>query len=323
MDGVILVVSAADGVQVQTREHVILAKEIGIPYLIVFLNKIDVIQDREMLDIIELEIRELIEKYGFSTDTPVIRGSAKRALEGDKKYLDGIRELMDKVDEYIVNPDRLLNAPFILPVETVLVAQGRGTVVTGKVEAGTIRVGDELEAVGKKIFKTSCMGLEMFRKILDVAQAGDNVGVLLKNVPNKEIYKGYVLAAPGLMKTSDKFLAKVYILTKEEGGRANPFRSGYKPQFFFRVTNVTGTIIVNKKSFENLQLQEESNQIKEEDNLQKEEENEEEIEIVIPGDSLIVEVHLVEKSVINKGLRFIMREGKKTIGAGTILKIIE
>ncbi len=271
-----------------------------------------------MLDIIELEIRELIENYGFSAETPVIRGSAKRALEGDKTYLDGIKQLMETVDNYIVNPNRLLNAPFILPVETVLVAQGRGTVVTGKVEAGTIKIGDELEAVGKKIFKTSCMGLEMFRKILDVAQAGDNIGVLLKNVPNKEIYKGYVLAAPGLMKTSNKFTAKVYILTEKEGGRANPFRSGYKPQFFFRVTNVTGTIIVNKKSDENLQLKETVKVI--EENIPQEEE---EIDIVMPGESLIIEVNLVEKSVINQGLRFVMREGKKTIGAGTILKIIE
>jgi len=319
MDGVILVVSAADGVQVQTREHVILAKEIGIPYLIVFLNKIDVVQDKEMLDIIEMEIRELIEKYGFSIDTPVVRGSAKRALEGDKTYLEGIKELMEKVDSYIKNPDRLLNAPFILPVETVLVAQGRGTVVTGRVEQGTIKVGDELEAVGKKLFKTSCVGLEMFRKILDSAQAGDNIGVLLKNVPNKEIYKGYVLAAPGLMKTSNKFTAKVYILTEKEGGRANPFRSGYKPQFFFRVTNVTGTIIVNKKSEENLQLKQENPVV--EEKLPSDEE--EEIDIVMPGESLVIEVNLVEKSVINQGLRFVMREGKKTIGAGTILKILE
>jgi elongation factor Tu len=319
MDGVILVVSAADGVQVQTREHVILAKEIGIPYLIVFLNKVDVVHDKEMLDIIEMEIRELIEKYGFSIDTPVVRGSAKRALEGDKNYLEGIKELMEKVDSYIKNPDRLLNAPFILPVETVLVAQGRGTVVTGRVEQGTIKVGDELEAVGKKLFKTSCVGLEMFRKILDSAQAGDNIGVLLKNVPNKEIYKGYVLAAPGLMKTSNKFTAKVYILTEKEGGRANPFRSGYKPQFFFRVTNVTGTIIVNKKSEENLQLKQENPVV--EEKLPSDEE--EEIDIVMPGESLVIEVNLVEKSVINQGLRFVMREGKKTIGAGTILKILE
>jgi elongation factor Tu len=319
MDGVILVISASDGIQVQTIEHVILAKEIGIPYLVVFLNKTDVVHDKEMLDIIELEIRELIEKYGFSAETPIIRGSAKRALEGDKTYLDGIRNLMENVDTYIKNPDRLLNEPFILPVETVLVAMGRGTVVTGRIEQGTIKIGDELEAVGKKLFKTSCVGLEMFRKILDTAQAGDNVGILLKNIPNKEIYKGYVLAKPGLMKTSNKFKAKVYFLTEKEGGRANPFRSGYKPQFFFRVSNVTGTILVNKKSEENLQLKEE-NLTNQEDISQQ---DEEEIDIVMPGESLVIEVHLVEKSVINQGLRFVMREGKKTIGAGTILSIIE
>jgi len=272
-----------------------------------------------MLDIIEMEIRELIEKYGFSIDTPVVRGSAKRALEGDKTYLQGIKELMEKVDSYIKNPDRLLNAPFILPVETVLVAQGRGTVVTGRVEQGTLKVGDELEAVGKKVFKTSCVGIEMFRKILDISHAGDNIGVLLKNVPNKEIYKGYVLAVPGLMKTANKFTAKVYILTEKEGGRANPFRSGYKPQFFFRVTNVTGTIIVNKKSEENLQLKQENPVV--EEKLPSDEE--EEIDIVMPGESLVIEVNLVEKSVINQGLRFVMREGKKTIGAGTILKILD
>jgi elongation factor Tu len=311
MDGVILVVSASDGIQVQTREHVILAKEIGIPYMVVFLNKTDVVKDSAMLDLIELEIRELIEKYGFSVDTPVVRGSAKRALEGDKFYLDGIKQLMETVDKFIKNPNRLLNAPFIMPVEIVLVAQGRGTVVTGKVETGTIKVGDELEAVGKKLFKTSCIGLEMFKKTLDYAQAGDNIGVLLKGVPNREIYKGYVLAAPGLMKTSSKFKAKVYFLTEKEGGRANPFRSGYKPQFFFRVSNVTGTILVNKKDEDNIQ------------NEGKEASSDEEIDIVTPGESLVIEVNLVEKSVINEGLRFVMREGKKTIGAGTILKILD
>ena len=318
MDGVILVVSAADGVQVQTREHIILAKEIGIRYIVVFLNKIDVVHDKDMLDIIELEIRELIEKYGFSSETPVIRGAAKRALDGNATYLEGIIKLMDAVDEHIKDPERDLTSSFILPVETVLVAQGRGTVVTGRVETGTIKIGQELEAVGKKTFKTICMGLEMFRKILDNAQAGDNIGVLLKNVPNKEIYKGYVLAAPGLMKTSNKFKAKVYILSEKEGGRANPFRSGYKPQFFFRVSNVTGTIMVNKKSEENQQLLQEDKNKELNYNV-----DEDDIDIIMPGESVVIEVHLVEKSVINKGLRFVMREGKKTIGAGTILSILE
>jgi elongation factor Tu len=299
MEGVILVVSAADGIQVQTREHVILAKEIGIPYMVVFLNKTDVIRDRSMLDLIELEIRELIENYGFSADTPVIRGSAKKALEGDVNFVNSIKELMQNVDVFIKNPNRLLNAPFILPIETVLVAQGRGTVVTGKVEQGSIKVGDELELVGKKIFKTFCMGIEMFRKILDEAQAGDNIGVLLKNVPNRDVYKGYVLATPNIMKTASKFKAKVYILSEKEGGRSKPFKSGYKPQFFFRVSNITGTIVLDKKA------------------------EDEDEPIVMPGDSLVIEVNLGEKAVINNGLRFVMREGKKTIGAGAILEINE
>jgi len=234
MEGVILVVSAADGIQVQTREHVILAKEIGIPSMVVFLNKTDVVRDRSMLDLIELEIRELIENYGFSPDTPVIRGSAKKALEGDSEYTKTVKELMDNVDTFIKNPNRLVDAPFILPVETVLVAQGRGTVVTGKIEQGSVKVGTDLELVGKKLFKTSVMGIEMFRKILEEGIAGDNVGILLKNVPNREVYKGYVLATPNVMKTANKFKAKVYILSEKEGGRSKPFKSGYKPQFFFQ-----------------------------------------------------------------------------------------
>jgi len=266
--------------------------------MVVFLNKTDVVRDRSMLDLIELEIRELIENYGFSPDTPVVRGSAKKALEGDPEYVKTVKELMANVDTFIKDPNRLLNAPFILPVETVLVAQGRGTVVTGKVEQGSLKVGDELELVGKKIFKTFCMGLEMFRKTLEESRAGDNVGVLLKNVPNREIYKGYVLATPNIMKTANKFKAKVYILSEKEGGRSKPFKSGYKPQFFFRVSNITGTIILEKKT-------------------------EEDEAIVMPGESLVIEVVLVEKAVINKGLRFVMREGKKTIGAGAILEIIE
>jgi len=300
MDGVILVVSASDGIQVQTREHVILAKEIGIPYMVIFLNKVDVIKDKSMLDLIELEIRELIESYGFAADTPVIRGSAKKALEGDSVYLKTIKELMDNVDAYIKNPNRILNAPLIMPIETVLVAQGRGTVVTGKIEQGSIKVGDELEVVGKKLFKTSCMGLEMFRRTLEIAEAGDNVGVLLKNVPNRDVYKGFVLSAPGFMKTASKFTAKVYILSEKEGGRSKPFKSGYRPQFFFRVSNVTGTILLQQNN----------------------EQTDDEL-IVMPGESLVIQVNLVEKSVINIGLRFVIREGKKTIGAGTILSIIE
>jgi len=301
MEGVILVVSVTDGVQVQTREHIILAKEIGISSLVVFLNKIDSMKDSSMIDLIELEIRELIEKYGYSFDTPVIRGSAKRALEGDEHYLKIIRDLMDNVDSHIKNPERKTNVPFVLPVETVLVAQGRGTVVTGKVEQGKLKIGDELEFVGKKTYKTFCVGIEMFRKILDEAEAGDNIGVLVKNVANKDVYKGYVLATPNFIKSAYSFLAKIYVLTKDEGGRSKPFKSGYKPQFFFRVSNVTGTITLIKDA---------------------DRENDDEL-WVMPGDNLVVKVDLIENAVINAGLRFVMREGKLTIGAGTIISILE
>jgi len=295
MEGVILVVSVTDGVQVQTREHIILAKEIGIPSIVVFLNKIDALKDSSMTDLIELEVRELIESYGFSADTPVIRGSAKRALEGDSFYCTCIKDLMKACDNFIKLPERNLNLKFVMPVESVIVAQGRGTVVTGKVEQGQIKIGDELELIGSKTtFKTICMGLEMFRKILTEALVGDNIGVLLKNVPNKEVYKGFMLASPGFMKSYISFTARVYLLSVKEGGRSNPFRAGYRPQFFFRVSNVTGTI-----SFLN------------------------EEELAMPGENLNIKVVLVEKSVINVGLRFVMREGKLTIGAGVIISLIE
>jgi elongation factor Tu len=295
MEGVILVVSATDGVQVQTREHVILAKEIGIPYLVVFINKVDAVKDSSMVDLIELEIRELIESYGFSADTPVIRGSAKKALEGDKHYADIILELMKTCDSYIKMPERSVNSTFIMPVETIIVAQGRGTVVTGKVEKGQIKVGDELELIGpKNVYKTVCMGLEMFRKTLTEAVVGDNIGVLLKNVPNREVSRGFMLSTPNTMKSHISFTARVYLLSQKEGGRAKPFKSGYKPQFFFRVSNVTGTIFL-----------------------------ENEADLAMPGENLNIKVNLMEKSVINVGLRFVMREGKLTIGAGVIVSIIE
>ncbi|MGZ8887262.1 MAG: elongation factor Tu, partial [Nitrososphaeraceae archaeon] len=275
MEGVILVVSVTDGVQVQTREHVILAKEIGIPYLVVFMNKIDAIKDKSMVDLIELEIRELIESYGFSPDTPVIRGSARKALEGDKYYSEIILELMKACDTFIKMPERSVNTTFVMPVETVLVAPGRGTVVTGKVEKGQIKVGDELELIGPKhVYKTVCMGLEMFRKILSEAFVGDNIGVLLRNVPNKEVNRGFMLATPNTMKSHTIFNARVYILSQKEGGRSKPFKTGYKPQFFFRVSNVTGSI-----SLEN------------------------EVDLAMPGENLNIKVVLVEKSIINVGLR--------------------
>lgn len=294
MEGVILVVSATDGVQVQTREHVILAKEIGIIYLVVFINKIDAVKDNSMVDLIELEIRELIESYGFSSDTPVIRGSAKKALEGDKEYSKGILELMKTCDLYIKMPERSVNSSFVMPVENIIVAQGRGTVVTGNIEKGQIIPGDELELIGpKNIYKTVCMGLEMFKKITLNAIVGDNVGVLLKNVPNREIKRGFMLATPNTMKSYVTFFARVYLLSQKEGGRKKPFKSGYKPQFFFRVSNVTGTIFLDAS------------------------------DLGMPGEHLNIKVTLMERSVINVGLRFVMREGKLTVGAGTIVNLVE
>lgn len=294
MEGVILVISVVDGCQQQTREHIILAKEIGIKYLVVFLNKIDAVVDSSMIDLVELEARELLEKYNFPLETPFVRGSARKALEGDSVSLKQIRELMKVVDNYVKEPVRDINAPFLMPIESVVVAQGRGTVVTGKVERGQLKIGNELELfTDKQLFKTVCMGIEMYRKILDFAQVGDNVGVLLKNVPNKEVEKGNMLTAPNTMKWAMKFKARVYILSDKEGGRAKPFRSGYKPQFFFRVSNITGSVILDEN-----------------------------IELAMPGENLVITVEFMKKAVINEGLRFIMREGKLTIGTGIITEII-
>jgi len=295
MEGVILVVSVVDGVQVQTREHVILAKEIGIPYLVIYLNKVDALKEYSMLDIIELEVRELVESYGFSEDTPVIRGSAKLALEGDEKELDKIRKMMFLIDDYVKEPVRDVNEKFLMSVESIHVAHGRGTVVTGKVEKGQIRVNDELELVAKKNnFRTICLGLETYNQILDYAIPGDNIGVLIKNVPNKEVSKGDVLCAPGSMKRHTTFIARAYIQSKKEGGRSKPFKSGYKPQFFFRVSNITGTIFFDDEEM-----------------------------LGMPGEQVMFNVVLFEKSIINEGLKFVIREGKLTIGAGVIIKIID
>lgn len=295
MEGVILVVAATDGVQVQTREHVILAKEIGIPYMLVFINKIDAMKERSMLDLIELEIRELIESYSFSEETPFVRGSALKALQGDVEYMEKIKELMNFVDSYI--PDRtsnILNENFLMPVEGVITVPGRGTVVTGKVEKGSLKVGDNIELVGDKNFLTSSMGIEMHRKILDYAESGDNIGVLLKGVARKDIKKGkgYVLATPNTIKPATKFEARVYILSAEEGGRKKPFKSNYKPQFFFRVSNVTGSI------------------------------NLKDVDMALPGETVLMEVELLHSSIINENLRFILREGKLTVGAGFITKVL-
>jgi len=295
MEGAILVVSAPDGIQVQTREHVILAKEIGLEYLVVFINKIDRMSDEEMVGLLELEIIELLLKYGFGEkeDVPIIRGSALKALEGDSKYLQRIYDLMDTIDNYLPEPKRLINESFLMPIEDVLVAQGRGTVVTGKLEKGKLTVGMDVDLIGKKIFKTTCMGIEMYHKILDEAQAGDNVGVLLKNIPNKEVSRGDVLAYPDSVDKKNKFKARVYILTEEEGGRKTPFFSGYRPQFFFRVNNVSGSITLD----ENTQM-------------------------VLPGDNVIITVELGTSVVLNTGLRFVIREGKLTIGAGLIFELL-
>lgn len=235
MEGAILVVSAPDGIQVQTREHIILAKEIGLEFLVVFINKIDRMSDEEMVGLLELEIIELLLKYGFGEkkDVPIVKGSALQALNGEQNYLDNIYELMNIIDEQLPEPVRKLDEPFLMPIETILVAQGRGTVVTGKVEKGTLKLNMDLDLVSKKVFKTSCMGIEMYHKILDEAQAGDNIGVLLKNVPNKEISRGDVLCLPDSVEKKKNFKARVYILTAEEGGRKTAFYSGYRPQFFY------------------------------------------------------------------------------------------
>lgn len=295
MEGVILVVSIPDGVQVQTREHIILAKEIGIKHLIVFLNKLDAVADKSFTDLVELEVLELIENYGFSPNTPFFRGSAKKALEGNEEYLNVIKNMMLTVDEYVQEPVRDLNSSFLMPIESIVVAQGRGTVVTGKVEKGQLKNGDELEVyTNREVFKTICMGIEMYKKILDKAQVGDNVGILLKNVPNKAVIRGNILSAPNSVKYYTEFKARVYILSEKEGGRKTPFKTGYKPQFFFRVSNVTGTVIL-------------------EDN----------IDLAMPGDNLIIKVIFVNKVILSEGLRFIIREGKLTIGAGVIIELIK
>lgn len=294
MEGAILVVSAPDGIQVQTREHIILAKEIGLNFIIVFINKIDRMLDIEMCELLELEILELLQNYNFGLEknVPVVMGSALKALAGEEKYLAKIYELMEIIDKELPEPARLLEEPFLMPVETILVAQGRGTVVTGKIEKGTLKIGMDLDLLSQKIFKTTCMGIEMYNKILDEGLAGDNVGVLLKNVPNKEISRGDVLALPNTVTKKQNFKARVYILKEEEGGRKTGFTTGYRPQFFFRVNNVSGKIILS----ENLLL-------------------------VNPGDNVIINVELVKAVVLTEGLRFIIREGKKTIGAGFISEL--
>ena len=298
MDGAILVVAATDGPMPQTREHILLSRQVGVPYIIVFLNKCDMVDDEELLDLVEMEVRELLDEYEFpGDDTPIIRGSALKALEDpSSEWGDKICELMEAVDTYIPEPQRANDQPFIMPVEDVFSITGRGTVATGRVERGQLKVGDELQIVGIKpeIKKTVCTGVEMFRKILDHAEAGDNIGVLLRGVDKKEIERGQVLAHPNTITPHTKFEAQVYVLTKEEGGRHKPFFDGYRPQFYFRTTDVTGTITLPEG-----------------------------VEMVMPGDHVTMTVELIHPIAMEEGLQFAIREGGHTVGAGTVSKIFE
>lgn len=298
MDGAILVVSAADGPMPQTREHILLARQVGVKYIVVWMNKCDMVDDEELLELVEMEIRELLSEYDFpGDDIPVIRGSGYQALQDPTgPWADKIMELMDAVDEYIPTPDRAIDKPFLMPVEDVFSITGRGTVATGRVERGVVKVGDELAIVGiaPEIKKTVCTGVEMFRKLLDQAEAGDNIGTLLRGVDRKEIERGQVLAKPGTITPHTKFTAEVYVLTKEEGGRHKPFFDGYRPQFYFRTTDVTGVIKLPEGT-----------------------------EMVMPGDNVKMEIDLITTIAMEEGLRFAIREGGRTVGSGVVSKIIE
>lgn len=297
MEGAILVVAVNDGPQVQTREHIILAKEVGIQYIVIYINKIDLMLEGEMKDLVELEVRELLDVYGYtSNDIPCIKGSARAALEEDD-FSDlgtgSVKKLMEAVDSYIKQPERKKDATFLMAIEGIFMATGRGTVLTGKIETGTLKIGDQLEIIGgRNNLNTACMGLEMFRKSLDIAEAGDNIGVLVKAVKREEVRRGFVLACLNTIIAFSNFKAKIYALSQKEGGRKKPFTTNYTPQFFFRTANVTGAIILP-----------------------------DDISAVMPGDSLIVTVKLVDKIPLNIGLRFVMREGNITIGAGIILEL--
>src|SRR3954465_2532933 len=296
MDGAILVVSAADGPMPQTREHILLARQVGVPALVVFMNKCDMVDDAELLDLVELEVRELLSKYNFPGDKiPVIRGSALMALEDKNKELghDAILKLMEAVDSYIPQPERPIDQPFLMPVEDVFSISGRGTVVTGRVERGVIKVGEEVEIVGlKDTVKTTVTGVEMFRKLLDQGQAGDNVGVLLRGTKREDVERGQVLCKPGSVKPHTKFKAEAYILTKEEGGRHTPFFTNYRPQFYFRTTDVTGIVKLPEG-----------------------------VEMVMPGDNVTMDVELIAPIAMDQGLRFAIREGGRTVGAGVVAGI--
>src|SRR5512145_2327117 len=298
MDGAILVVSAADGPMPQTREHILLARQVGVPYIVVYMNKVDMVDDAELLELVEMEVRELLGKYDFpGDDIPIVKGSAKLALEGDKGELgeQSIMKLADALDSYIPTPERAIDGAFLMPVEDVFSISGRGTVVTGRIERGIVKVGDEIEIVGiRPTMKTTCTGVEMFRKLLDQGQAGDNVGVLLRGTKREEVERGQVLAKPGSITPHTDFTAEVYVLSKEEGGRHTPFFNGYRPQFYFRTTDVTGSIQLPAGT-----------------------------EMVMPGDNIQMTVALIAPIAMEEGLRFAVREGGRTVGAGVVAKIIK
>jgi elongation factor Tu len=298
MDGAILVVSAADGPMPQTREHILLARQVGVPYIVVYLNKVDMVDDKELLELVELEVRELLTSYEFpGNEIPIVKGSALKALEGDKGDLGepSIMRLMEAVDSYIPTPKRQTDKPFLMPVEDVFSISGRGTVATGRVERGVIKVGEEVEIVGlRPTQKTVVTGVEMFRKLLDEGQAGDNIGALLRGLKREEVERGQVLAKPGSITPHTKFKGEVYVLTKEEGGRHTPFFNGYRPQFYFRTTDVTGAMTLPKG-----------------------------VEMVMPGDNVSVEVELITPIAMEKELRFAIREGGRTVGAGVVAEVIQ
>jgi elongation factor Tu len=297
MDGAILVCSAADGPMPQTREHILLARQVGVPYIVVFLNKADMVDDKELLELVEMEVRELLSKYDFpGDDTPIIIGSAKLALEGDQSEIGepSIFRLAEALDTYIPMPERAIDGTFLMPVEDVFSISGRGTVVTGRIERGIVKVGEEIEIVGiKPTLKTTCTGVEMFRKLLDQGQAGDNVGVLLRGTKREEVERGQVLAKSGTIKPHTKFTAEIYVLGKDEGGRHTPFFQGYRPQFYFRTTDVTGAVELPAGT-----------------------------EMVMPGDNVSITVELIAPIAMEEGLRFAIREGGRTVGAGVVAKII-
>jgi elongation factor Tu len=296
MDGAILVIAATDGPMAQTREHILLARQVGVPYIVVFLNKCDMVDDEELLELVEMEVRELLNSYEFpGDDTPIIRGSALKALEGDPAYQEKIWELMDAVDSYIPTPERDTDKPFLMAIEDVMTITGRGTVVTGRVERGQLKVGDELEIVGiRDTAKTTCTGVEMFRKLLDEAEAGDNIGALLRGVKREDVVRGQVLCKPGSVTPHTEFKGQIYVLTKEEGGRHTPFFDGYRPQFYFRTTDVTGVAHLPEGT-----------------------------EMVMPGDNVLIHAELIHPIAMEEGLRLAIREGGRTVGSGRVTKIIK